>query len=127
MRFLLDTHVFIWSFQNTNKLSRRAVRALTDPTNRLFISVATIWEMQVKVALEKLDLDDSVENIIEEQIANGFDVLDIKKLHALNVGNLPTPHKDPFDRMIISQAIVEDMTVITVDPMFPSYPVKVLW
>ena len=74
-----------------------------------------------------MELNDSVENIIEEQVANGFNILDITKDHAINIGNLPTPHKDPFDRMIISQAIIEDMTIITADRLFSSYPVKILW
>ncbi len=127
MKILLDTHAFIWSFSNTKLLSKAAVAALSDPNNSFYISVVTVWEMQIKTALGKTDLDDSVRNIIAEQSSNGFQFLDVNLDHALNVENLPPHHKDPFDRLIISQAMIENMTIITTDEHFPEYNVNLLW
>jgi PIN domain nuclease of toxin-antitoxin system len=129
MNLLLDTHTFIWTFREPNKLSSAAVDAISDANNTSFISVVTIWEMQIKTALGKMDLGDTLRNIVIEQIANGFNILDFNLDHALAVESLPVnpKHKDPFDRLLISQAMVEDMTIITIDEHFADYTVKVLW
>lgn len=127
MRLLLDTHVFIWSFSNPKRLKVDVARELKSSLNDLFVSVASIWEIQIKLKLGKMKLDASLQTIVYEQENNGIQILNIDQRHALFIENLPLYHKDPFDRMLISQAMVEDMTIVTVDKRFSDYDVKVLW
>ena len=102
-------------------------RELKSSLNDLFVSVASIWEIQIKLKLGKMKLDASLQTIVYEQENNGIQILNIDQRHALFIENLPLYHKDPFDRMLISQAMVEDMTIVTVDKRFSDYDVKVLW
>ena len=102
-------------------------RELKSSLNDLFVSVASIWEIQIKLKLGKMKLDASLQTIVYEQENNGIQILNIDQRHALFIENLPLFHKDPFDRMLISQAIIEDMTIVTVDKRFSDYDVKVLW
>ena len=127
MRLLLDTHVFIWSFQNTKRLSKRATTELTNPENEFYVSIVSIWEMQIKVMLDKMELGGTLSEIVTEQIANGVQILNLDLSHAFQLEKLPDNHRDPFDRMLISQALVENMTVITADKRFKDYNVKSLW
>lgn len=128
MNLLSDTHVFIWSFSNTKKLSPTVTNAFRNPSNRIFISVTTIWEMQIKIKLGKMIFKDTLENIINEQQAiNNIQILPVELSHALYLENLPLHHKDPFDRLLISQAIVENMTLVTADAEFSKYQVNLLW
>ena len=128
MRLLLDTHVLLWMHDEIEKLSSAAVDALTSTENSLHLSTASIWEIQVKFKSGKLKLAKPIDEILDEQIAaNDLSILPLERRHAVNVINLPSTHKDPFDRMIISQAMVENMTILTADPKFSEYPVKLLW
>ena len=127
MRLLLDTHVFIWSFSNVKRLNIDVARELKASANDLFVSVASIWEIQIKSKLGKMKLDASLQTIVREQENNGIQIMNIDQDHALFIENLPLHHKDPFDRMLISQAMVEDLTIVTVDKRFTDYNVKVLW
>ncbi|HLM61069.1 MAG TPA: type II toxin-antitoxin system VapC family toxin [Pyrinomonadaceae bacterium] len=107
MKLLSDTHSFIWSFSNTKKLSATAAREFKNPANQIFLSVASVWEMQIKIALGKMVFKDTLENIInEQQSVNGIQILPVQLIHALYLENLPPHHKDPFDRLLISQAMV---------------------
>ncbi len=127
MKLLLDTHTFIWSFSNTKKLSPSAARELQNPANEIFVSVASIWEMQIKIKLGKMIFNDTVENIIiEQQQINRIQILPVHLSHALYLENLPPHHKDPFDRLLISQAIVENMTLVSADADFAKYQVNLL-
>ncbi len=128
MKLLLDTHIFIWSFSKTKKLSSTAARELQNPANEVFVSVASIWEMQIKIKLGKMIFNDSLENIIiEQQQINRIQILPIILSHALHLENLPPHHKDPFDRLLISQAIVKNMTLVSADANFAKYQVNLLW
>lgn len=127
MRLLIDTHAFFWSFNNTRKLSKPAVEALISPGNEFFVSIVSIWEMQIKVMLKKMDLGGPIADIVSEQTSNGIQILSLEFEHALNLENLPPIHKDPFDRMLISQALVEEMTIVTADKRFAEYDVKLIW
>lgn len=128
MRLLLDTHTFIWSFSNTKKLSPTAARKLQNSVNEIFVSVAGIWEMQIKIKLGKMVFNDSLENIIiEQQQINRIQILPVQLSHALYLENLPPHHKDPFDRLLISQAIVENMILVSADANFAQYQVNLLW
>ncbi len=128
MRLLSDTHTFIWSFSNTKKLSAIVARELQNPANEIFVSVASIWEMQIKIKLGKMIFKDRLENIIiEQQQVNRIQILPINLAHTLYLENLPPHHKDPFDRLLISQAIVENMTLLSADANFANYQVNLLW
>ena len=118
----MDTHVFIWSFSNTKKLSSTAFKEIKNPANRIFVSVASVWEMQIKIAIGKMTFNDTLENIvIEQQTVNNIHIPPVELSHALYVENLPPHHKDPFDRLLISQAIVENITLVNADVSFLNY------
>ena len=128
MNLLSDTHAFIWSFSNIKRLSPTVAKEFKNPANQIFLSVASIWEMQIKIKLGKMVFNDTLENIIaEQQTVNNIQILPVYLSHALYLENLPLHHKDPFDRLLISQAIVENMTLVTADPEFAKYQVKLLW
>ena len=128
MNLLSDTHAFIWSFSNTKKLSSTVAKEFKNPTNQIFLSVVSVWEMQIKITRGKMIFDDTLENIIsEQQEINGVQILPVELSHALYLENLPLHHKDPFDRLLISQAIVEKMTLVSADEKFAEYQVDLLW
>lgn len=128
MTLLLDSHVFVWWVAEKYKLSQAALTHLSDSTNDFFLSVASVWELQIKIQLGKFEFKDTLENIVAEQCRiNGLKILPVELSHALAIGNLPKHHKDPFDRLLIAQAIVEKMTLVSSDKQFSSYEVNVLW
>lgn len=128
MRLLLDTHTFIWWDSEPAKLSAQALALCQDQQNSLVPSVASVWEMQLKLQLGKLKLTLPLSEIIEnQQQTNHLEILPILLPHVLAVQNLPVHHKDPFDRILITQANVEDAIIVSNDPMFPKYTNKVLW
>lgn len=125
MNLLFDTHVFIWWADEPAKLKTSVTAALEDENNRLFLSDASIWEMQIKLQLGKIDLKLPLKDLIEsQQQENEVEILHITTNHILELENLPFHHKDPFDRILIAQSIVEGLTVITVDSEFRAYPAK---
>ncbi len=127
MRLLLDTQIFIWWDSEPQKLSAQALALCQDQTNTLVLSVASVWEMQIKSQLGKLQLDRSLAEIVEsQQLINNVELLPIHVTHVLALQHLPPHHKDPFDRLIIAQALAENMPVISADTIFPLYPVTVL-
>ncbi|RIK43819.1 MAG: PIN domain nuclease [Chloroflexi bacterium] len=126
MRFLLDTQIFIWWDSEPERLPPRLLAYCEDPTNALVLSVASVWEMQIKSQLGKLDLDRPLAAIIEEhQQENLLELLPIELPHVLALEQLPLYHKDPFDRVIVAQAIMEQLTILSVDSLFAHYPVTV--
>ena len=128
MKLLLDTHTFIWWANEPEKLSEKAVAACQDNSNTLMLSVVSAWEMQIKMQLGKLKINRPIEELIKtQQQANGLQVLPIELAHVFSLSNLPSHHKDPFDRLLIAQAKVEGATLVSVDPVFSSYGVQVLW
>ncbi len=127
MRLLLDTQIFIWWDSEPQKLSAQALALCQDQTNTLVLSVASVWEMQIKSQLGKLHLDRSLAEIVEsQQLINNVELLPIHVTHVLALQHLPPHHKYPFDRLIIAQALAENMPVISADTIFPLYPVTVL-
>ena len=128
MNLLLDSHSFIWWRDEPVKLSSTAYDEILNPSNDIFLSVVTVWELQIKIALNKFTFKGGLENAVEdERQKNGFQILPVKLSHALYLENLLLHHKDPFDRLLISQAIVESMTLVSADTNFDKYPVKLLW
>lgn len=128
MKLLLDTHTFIWWDSEPAKLSPQALALCQDPQNSLLLSVASVWEMQIKLQLGKLRLTLPLAELIEsQQRANNLEILPVLLAHVLALQHLPAHHKDPFDRLLIAQANVEDVALVSNDPMFPKYTDKVLW
>ncbi len=128
MNLLLDSHTFIWSYDEQHKISQRALQAMSNSANSLFLSVASIWEIQIKIMIRKFKLQDPLADVIaEQQQINGLQILPVQLSHALYLENLPFHHKDPFDRLLISQAIVENMTLVSTDANFANYQVNLLW
>ena len=128
MRLLLDTHTFLWFVTNDPQLSENALHWIADPTNQVLISPASYWEIAIKVSLGKYPLTVPFDTFFHEGIeGSDMSILPIEIRHAAVLSSLPMHHKDPFDRMIISQAIAEQIPVVTVDAAFSSYAVTRLW
>lgn len=128
MRVLLDTHVFLWWITDDPRLSKQAREIISDGKNLLFFSAASGWEIAIKAKLGKLSVPDNLEAFIIEQLAeNAITPLPVRLSHALHVYNLPVHHRDPFDRILIAQAQVEDLPILTGDPAIAQYPVEVIW
>jgi PIN domain nuclease of toxin-antitoxin system len=128
MRLLLDTHVFLWWVEDAPDLSRKARRSIGASSNECFISLASCWEMAIKLSLGKLRLQRSIEKFIPEQLAaNRFRLLNLDLGHVGQTASLPFHHRDPFDRLLIAQAIHEKMSVVTADRDFAKYDIDVVW
>jgi len=127
MKLLLDTHIFIWWADQPEKLSPVSLSALQDEANDLLLSVASVWEMQIKMQLGKLKVSLPLKELLKnQQEANDLTVLPIALTHVLTLDGLPFHHKDPFDRLLIAQSISEGFTVVTADSQFSAYAVKLL-
>ena len=128
MRLLLDTHTFIWWASESEKLSPRVRLLLNDPQNDLYLSTASIWEMQIKFQLGKLTRHEPLaDSIKKQQTENALHILSVTLEHALALEHLPLHHKDPFDRMLVAQAKTEDLVLVTHDSQLAKYPIKTLW
>ncbi|MCB0522220.1 MAG: type II toxin-antitoxin system VapC family toxin [Saprospiraceae bacterium] len=127
MDFLIDSHALIWYLNGDAQLSVNAHSTISNQNNRRWISPASIWEIAIKVNLGKLNLNRPLPDIQVSLSTDGFLWLPIEFKHAIQAGNLPPHHRDPFDRMLIAQALAEGMAIVTKDPGFPIYGVKTLW
>jgi PIN domain nuclease of toxin-antitoxin system len=127
VKLLLDTHVFLWLNAEPEMLSITARVACEDPGNSLYLSLASIWEIQIKQQLGKLRLDSPWQQMISTQRQeNNLVLLSIELPHIETLENLPSAHRDPFDRLIIAQALHEEMTVISADSIFNHYPIPII-
>ena len=125
MRYLLDTHVWLWWYLEPERLEAKTLRLLEDGGAELFFSAASIWEIAIKYRLGKLKLNPPPEDLLPAELARDtIQILPISMAHALRAGALPPHHQDPFDRMLIAQAQLENMTLITADPHFSDYKVR---
>jgi len=128
MRVLVDTHVFLWWVEGDRALPAKARAALADPDNECLLSLASAWELAIKAGLGKITLALPVKRYIVENVAaNGFRMLEILIAHIGRVETLAAHHGDPFDRLLIAQALEEDIPVVTADPIFRRYGVKRIW
>lgn len=128
MKLLLDTHVFIWWDNEPARLPKSVIALCRKSENSLFVSLVSLWEIQIKTQLGKLTLNLPLTELVKsQQQTNGIEVLSISLPHILKLGELPAHHKDPFDRLLIAQAISEDILIITADSIFSNYPVKTIW
>ena len=129
MRILLDTHAFLWWISDAQQLSQKARQIIGNGENTLFLSAASGWEIAIKTRLGKLKLPADITSffILEQLSVNAITPLPVQMKHALHVSSLPDFHRDPFDRMIVAQAQVEDLLVLTADPQFAGYNVQTFW
>lgn len=128
MRVLLDTHVFLWWIGDAPELSPKARRAITDPANDCLLSLASFWEIAIKISLGKLQLPGVMERFIPEQLAiNAFRQYDIAFKHVARVASLPFHHRDPFDRLLAAQALEDRLPVVSHDRVFRRYGVERIW
>ena len=128
MKALLDTHVFLWWIMDDERLTPYIRNFIADEGNDLFLSSASCWEIAIKTKIGRLTLPDNPEKFIPDQmIANNISGLPIQLVHALHVYNLADHHRDPFDRILVSQSLIEKIPIITNDHLIADYDVKVLW
>ncbi|CAA9392984.1 MAG: hypothetical protein AVDCRST_MAG22-729 [uncultured Rubrobacteraceae bacterium] len=128
MRLLLDTHAFLWFVDGSDELSHAARNLIEDPGNQRLLSVASLWEMAIKVSIGKLKLAISFTELVEREIrGNAIGLLAIRPNHLDELAKLPFHHRDPFDRMIVAQGLTENIPIISRDKAFESYSAKVLW
>lgn len=127
MKLLLDTHTFIWWDSSPQQLSSTARQALEDPNNEILISTISLWEIAIKHQLGKLTLQRTLDEIVADQLSQGLQSLSFDTPHVLQISHLPDHHKDPFDRALIAQALVEGATLVTKDSTISAYQVPLLW
>lgn len=128
MTILLDTCTFLWVVNGASELSERARTLVADPANQVLLSAASAWEISVKHALGRLPLpDDPVRFVATERTRHRIDALAVDEAAALNVGRLPPLHRDPFDRMLVSQAVLGGYTILTPDRSITQYPAAATW
>jgi len=128
VRLLLDTHTFLWFLLDDPRLSTTVRDLIDDPANDIEVSPATYWEIAIKISLGKYELPESYDVFIKREIAtNDFRILPIEPMHTAALITLPYHHRDPFDRLLIAQAMVEAIPILSVDAAFDAYPVARLW
>lgn len=128
MRILIDTHVFIWWTSDSQKLSLTVYNLLTNPKTQVILSVVSIWEMQIKLSLGKLELKTALPELVEDEVKqNRIELLPLDLSHIYALSNLPNYHRDPFDRLLIAQAKSEELVIISIDEKFDGYDIERLW
>ena len=128
MNFLLDTHVFLWMAAEPEKLSVKAKECIMNAGNELYLSIVSLWEMQIKTQLGKLALDVPLDELWhKQQMQSDIFLLLTKEEHVWELGNLPQLHRDPFDRLLIAQSRHEKMVLISADDIVAKYETRVLW
>jgi len=126
--YLVDTHAFLWFIFDDSRLSNEANRALSDVNAVPILSLVSLWEIAIKVPLGKLELGMSYEVFLDQFVeSRSIDLLDLQIAHLKHLPQLPFLHRDPFDRLLISQAITEGLPILTADKQFAHYPVEVFW
>ena len=127
MRYIIDTQAFIWYATGDKQLSKTALEIIESDAIR-YISIASIWEMAIKTSIGKLNFQAPFEDLILNQLAiNNYEILPLDLNYVFQLAKLPLFHKDPFDRIMIAQAIIENIPIVSIDAQFQSYPITVLW
>lgn len=128
MRYLLDTHTLIWFISGDNQLSTRCRKLIEDSNNEIYLSIASLWEMAIKHSIGKLNLSQPFNKLFPLQlIENDILLLGITLDHLYDVCDLPLHHRDPFDRIMVSQARIEDLQLISADSMLDGYDIQRVW
>lgn len=128
MKLMIDTHAFLWFIMGSSKLSKKARDLVEDTANEKLISIASLWEMAIKIALGKLSFVKPFAELIPQQLNfNGIELLNIEIKHLSIVTTLSFYHRDPFDRLMIAQCITEQLPLLSRDSIFDDYPIKRIW
>ncbi len=128
MSYLLDTHAFIWIITDDARLSAFAQECFEDPCNKIYFSTVSAWEMAIKSSIGRLKLKVPLKALIERNLESKLiKLLDVRLEHVLKVEELHYHHRDPFDRLLIAQSIVEDFQLLSADSIFKEYPVRSVW
>jgi len=127
MEYLLDTHAFLWFVNGSIEISQKARDIIQNPKNVMYLSIASFWEIAIKLNIGKLFIDMSFDELKKEADKNIFQILPIQYEDIRLLTTLELYHKDPFDRILISQAIQNNLTIISKDSNFDTYPVKIIW
>jgi PIN domain nuclease of toxin-antitoxin system len=128
MKLLLDTATFLWWITDSEWLSDQARRLIGDGENEVWFSAVSSWEIVIKAGLRRVRLPEKVEQFLPEQVAiNGFQVLPVHLRHTLKVATLPPLHRDPFDRLLVAQALIEELTIVTSDRQMAKYSAPIVW
>ncbi len=128
MRFLLDTHTFLWFVWNSPQLSAAARLLIEEPTNEIWLSVASVWEIAIKVSTGKLALTQPLDTFFAEQLArNRIRLLPLELRHAARVSTLPFHHRDPFDRLLVAQSLTDPMPLVSADAVLDAYNIDRRW
>lgn len=128
MRALLDAHAFLWWGADEDRLSATAQEVMRNATSELYVSVASIWELAIKHAKGNLALPEAVDAFVDDRLRrNRWQPLVIDGRHMIRAASLPPIHRDPFDRMLVAQAQIEDLPIITIDPAITRYDVETIW
>jgi PIN domain nuclease of toxin-antitoxin system len=128
VNLLLDTHALLWFLNDDPSLSATAKALIQDPANHKLVSMASCWEIAIKVGLKKLDLGESATTFLPRELStNGFGLLGIELIHATSVESLPPHHKDPSDRLLVAQSMIEKLPVVSVDAQLDAYGITRLW
>lgn len=126
MRLLLDTHIFIWFLEGNLLLAKSRRQIIAAANNEVFVSIASLWEIAIKISLGKLTLSQPLADVINKLSTENIEILQLQASHVLQVSTLPFHHKDPFDRIIIAQSNVKNLSVVTNDAEFANYGIKLL-
>ncbi len=127
MKLLLDTHTFLWFGENSKHLPTKTRKMMEDSSHTLHLSIASLWEIAIKMSLGKLKTKQPLAKTIQQTKDQGIHILAVTPEHTLLISKLPFHHRDPFDRMIIAQALEEQMTIVGKDELFELYGVKRVW
>ncbi len=127
MKYLLDTHTVLWWNSDAPRLSNNVINIIRSRKNTLFLSLVSVWELQIKINTGKLTLPISLEAFIIKQQKNRINLLNINLQHIYGLASLPLYHRDPFDRLLVAQAIATNLPLITDDSQIVQYPVQVIW
>ena len=127
MKLLLDTHSLIWFLNGDEKLSDKARYAIEDPSNSKIVSIASIWEIAIKISLDKFKFQKGFKHFLDMVDDNGFEILPISFEHAIELSTLEFIHRDPFDRLLVAQCLAEKLTILTKDDNIRRYPIKTIW
>jgi len=128
LKYILDTHALLWITSDSDRLTSKAKSIYLDDKNEIWLSKASVWEMAIKISLKKLQIKNNIENFINDHVVgNGIKILDITLEQIYKLETLPFHHRDPFDRLIISQSMTEGIPVISSDHNFDKYNVNRIW
>lgn len=128
MKYLLDTHALLWILEDNENLSKKVKRIYLNGANEIFLSVASLWEMAIKISLKKLTLSERLDKFVEHHVIdNNIRLLNVTAEHIAPVEALPFHHRDPFDRLLVAQSLKENLPLLSKDKSFDKYQIKRIW